>query len=227
MDHTETSKFKLTAEHKRDLWFGIVLAVILLIAYRPAWHGTPIFDDAIRLPKPADRSLAGLVRVWVQPSASSHQYHPLVDTVFWVETRLFGRRMLSYHVVNVLLHAAAALLLLKILRQLSIPGASLAATVFALHPVQVESVAYLAEMRNTLSGLFLFAALLTYLHYDRDRDGNRKSCWLTWFFFLAGLFAKASTAYLPILVLLIGWWQRGKLEWRRDVRPLLFLFVVG
>jgi protein O-mannosyl-transferase len=221
-DHRDNSA--VTAGNHRDLWFGILLAVILLLAYRPAWHGTPIFDDAMRIPKPADRSLAGLIHVWIQPSAS-HQYHPLVDTVFWAETRIFNQRMPGYHLVNILLHALAALLLLKILRHLAIPGAWLATALFALHPLQVESVAYLAEMKNTLSGLFLFAALLVYLHYDRH--GTRKSYWLTWFFFLAGLFAKTSTAYLPVVVLLIQWWRRGKLEWRRDVKPLVPFFVVG
>jgi tetratricopeptide (TPR) repeat protein len=178
----------------------------------------------MRLPKPAARSIAALGRVWVHPSAD-HQYHPLVDTVFWIEARLFNQRMSGYHFANILLHAMAAFLLLKILRQLAIPGACLATTLFALHPLQVESVAWLAEMKNTLSAVFLFAALLTYLHYDRERI--QKWYWLTWLFFVVGLFAKASTAYLPICVLIIEWWRRGKLGWRRDVRPMLPFFAAG
>src|SRR5690242_14387958 len=110
---------------KRDLRYGIVLAIVVLLAYRPAWDGTPIFDDPLRMP--ADPSLAGLAQVWVKP-ALTHQYHPLVDTVFWAEARFFNQHMFGYHFVNILLHAAAAFLLLRILRQLWIPGACLAAT---------------------------------------------------------------------------------------------------
>lgn len=222
MEQSKTPKSN--AQDASAFWLGIILTVLLLLAYRPAWHGTPIFDDAMRLPKPDDRSVAALGRIWIEPSAS-HQYHPLVDTVFWLESRLFKQWMLGYHFVSILLHATAALLLFRILRRLSIRGAWLAATLFALHPVQVESVAYLAEIKNTLSGVFLFAALLAYLRYDRERD--RKSYGLACVFFIVGLFAKASTAYLPVILLLIAWWKQGKLEWRPNVKPLLPFFSVG
>src|SRR6266404_5004574 len=98
---------QVKSENNRDVWFGAVLGLILLMAYHPAWHGTQILDDAMRIPKPSERSLAGLVRVWTHPSPD-HQYHPLVDTIFWAEAKLFHQRMPGYHWVNILLHAAAA-----------------------------------------------------------------------------------------------------------------------
>jgi tetratricopeptide (TPR) repeat protein len=209
---------------KLDIYLGIALVAVTLLAYQPAWNGKPIMDDNTHLTAPIDRSLSGLGRLWFNPRLS-HQYHPLVDTVFWLEDKLWGESMLGYHIVNILLHGTCAILLLRILQRMTVPGAWLAAAIFALHPVQVESVAFLVELKNTLSGALLFAAVLAYLRFDQKRDW--KSYALVWLLVLIGLLAKSLVAYLPVCVLLAVWWKRGRLEYRRDVRPLLPFFVFG
>jgi protein O-mannosyl-transferase len=94
---------------------------------------------------------------WSRSGPNSEQLnndYPLVHSVFWVEQKLWGDSVTGYHLVNILLHASGAVVLLQILLRLKVPGAWLAAGLFALHPVQVESVAWISELKNTLSGLF-------------------------------------------------------------------------
>lgn len=218
------SKYLGKKSSKLDLYFGVALIAVTLLAYQPAWNGKPIMDDNTHLTTPADRSLNGLGRLWFHPR-TYQQYHPLVDTVFWLEDKFWGESMFGYHIVNILLHATSAILLLRILQRLAAPGAWLAAAIFALHPVQVESVAFLVELKNTLSGVLLFAATLAYLRFDEK--GDRKSYTLVWLLVAIGLFAKTVTAYLPVCVLIALWWKRGRLEYKRDVHPLIPFFVVG
>jgi tetratricopeptide (TPR) repeat protein len=187
-------------------------------------------DDAYLIRNPEARTVSGLIRIWVEPQTASEghhlrQYHPLVGTVFWVESKLWGDSMLGYHLVNILLHTVSALLLWKILRQLEIPGAWLAAAIFALHPVQVDSVAWLAEIKNTLSGVFFFGCVLAYLHFDQTR--NRKAYALALFLFGVGLLAKAIVAMAVVVLSILFWWKRGRLQWKRDLQPLLPFFLMG
>src|SRR3954462_9861750 len=130
---------------------AVALLITVVFAYRPAWNGRPVWDDDGHLTKPELRSAAGLVRIWTELGATQ-QYYPVVHTVFWVEHRVFGDSTLGYHLVNILLHGLSALLLVAVLRRLDVPGAWLAGWLFALHPVMVESVAWITELKNALSG---------------------------------------------------------------------------
>lgn len=136
-----------------------------MLAYQPAWRGGLIRDDDLYLKNAQWTSLAS---IWLHPP-TTQQYHPLVGTVFWIENKLWGDSLLGHHLVSVLLHVASALLLFKILRHLLIPGAWLTTSIFALHPIQGESVAWLVELKNTLSGFFFFAAIFFYLLFDQSR----------------------------------------------------------
>ncbi|PYL53647.1 MAG: hypothetical protein DMF29_07800 [Verrucomicrobia bacterium] len=210
----------------RDLLFGIVLVGVTVLTYQPAWNGKPLLDDADHLiTDPDQRSLHGLISLWIAPSPT-HQYHPLVDTVFWIGDRLWHGSMLGYHLASISLHAASALLLLRILRRLEIPGAWLAAAIFALHPVQVESVAWVVELKNTLSGLFFFGCILAYLNFDENQNRTR-SYVIVLVLFLIGMMAKPILATLPAVMLILFWWKRGKLEWRNDVRFLIPFIALG
>jgi len=202
----------------------VLLALITLLVYLPAWDGKPIWDDDAHLTKPELRSVHGLVRIWIAPGATQ-QYYPLVQSVFWVEHRLWGDSTLCYHLANIFLHALGALLLLKILCRLQVPGAYLAAAIFALHPIEVESVAWISELKNTLSGVFYLGAMLVYLKFDRTRAGKFYALALG--LFVLGLMSKTVIATLPVALLVIFWWQRGKLSWRQDMWPLIPFFVAG
>jgi tetratricopeptide (TPR) repeat protein len=208
----------------RNYVFAFILLAVTLLAYQPAWNGKPIMDDARHLIGPEQRSLEGFRALWTKPN-TTQQYHPLVDTLFWVEDKLWSDSMWGYHIVNILLHVVAALMLLRILQRLEVPGAWLAAAIFALHPVQVESVAFLVELKNTLSALFFFSGMLVYLRFDENRD--RKFYLLFSLLFVVGLFAKAVLALLPAAILIALWWKRGRLEWKRDVLPLIPFAVLG
>jgi protein O-mannosyl-transferase len=209
---------------RRDWLLSLLLVIVTLLAYLPVWNGTPIWDDDAHLTKPELRSLDGLGRIWTQPGATQ-QYYPLAHTLFWVEHQLWGDWPAGYHLLSILLHCASALLLVRILRQLQIPGAWLAAAIFALHPIQAESVAWISELKNTLSGMFYFGSVLTYLKFDRTRSRRPYAVALALFIF--GLMSKTVIATLPVAILIIFWWKRGKLSWKRDVWPLIPFFLLG
>jgi tetratricopeptide (TPR) repeat protein len=200
------------------------LVVAVLLVYQPAWRGGLIWDDDAHVTSPELRSWHGLYRIWFDLGATQ-QYYPLLHSTFWLEHKLWGDATLGYHLVNILLHAAVAVMVALALRRLAVPGAYLAASIFALHPVQVESVAWITELKNTLSGAFYLGALLLYLRFDQAR--KMQFYWGALGLFVLGLLSKSVTATLPAALLVIFWWQRGRLSWRRDVLPLLPLFAFG
>jgi len=200
-----------------------VLAATLL-AYQPAWHGQPVWDDDEHITRPEQRSVDGLVRIWTHVGATQ-QYYPLAFSAFWVQHKLWGDSTLGYHLVNILLHSFCALLFLKLLRRLEVPGAWLAAAVFALHPVHVESVAWITELKNTLSGVLCLGSALAYLNFDRTR--GKGSYLLSLGLFVLGLTTKTAIACLPGALLVVLWWRRGKLDWKGDVLPTAPFFLAG
>jgi len=204
--------------------FSLALIVATAVAYLPAWNGKPIWDDNAHITQPESRSWHGLVEVWTQVGATQ-QYYPLVHSVFWIEQKLWGDSVLGYHLINIFLHGFAAIVLLQILLRLKVPGAWLAAGLFALHPVQVESVAWISEIKNTLSGLFFFCSILAYLNFDQNR--SRVAYFGSLALFLFGLMCKTAIAPLPAIILAVLWWRRGRLRLRDDVVPSLPFFGLG
>ena len=166
----------------------------------------------------------GLWRIWFSLGATQ-QYYPLLHSAFWLEHRLWGDAVLGYHLANLAEHALAACLVVLIVRRLALPGAWLAGLVFALHPVSVEAVAWISEQKSTLSAVFYLASALVYLGFDHTR--RRSSYFWALGLFVLALLSKTVTATLPAALLVIFWWQRGRLDWRRDVRPLVPWFVLG
>ena len=196
----------------------------LLIVYFPALHGNTLWDDLGHLTRPDLQPLHGLWRIWTELGATQ-QYYPVLHSAFWIEHRLWEDAVGGYHLANISLHALAAFLLVVILRRLAIPGALLAGLIFAVHPVCVESVAWIAEQKNTLSAVFYLASALTYLQFDEKREGSRY--WAAFALFVLAVLSKSVTATLPAALLVVFWWKRGRLGWRRDVSPLIPWFVVA
>ena len=205
------------------LWLAGLVALVLL-AYRPALRAGFIWDDGAHVTKPELRSAEGLWRIWTEIGATQ-QYYPALHSAFWIEHRLWGSNPQVYHWINVAQHALAAVLLLVLLRRLEARGAILAAAVFALHPVQVESVAWISEQKNTLSTVFYLAAAIAYLRFDVGR--GRGVYVLALSFFVLALATKTVTATLPAALLVVLWWRRGSLSWRRDIVPLVPWFVLA
>ena len=207
-----------------SLVVALGIALLVLWAYWPALHGGFVWDDDAHVTRPELRSVAGLVRIWSEPGATQ-QYYPVLHSAFWVEHRLWGDAALGYHLVNVALHLLACALLYRLLRRLSVPGAAFAAALFALHPVCVETVAWVSEQKNTLSTVFYLLAALAYLRFDA---GRRVGWYLAGFaLFALALLSKSVTATLPAAILVALWWRRGRLTLRSDVLPLVPWFALG
>jgi tetratricopeptide (TPR) repeat protein len=197
---------------------------LVVLAYLPALRGSFLWDDNAHVTSPQLRSLHGLWRIWFEPGATQ-QYYPLLHSAFWLEHLVWGDSVVGYHLVNVVLHAAAAFLVTRILRGVGFPAPVLAGSLFALHPVCVESVAWISEQKNTLSAVLYLSSACLYLRFDATR---RRSLF-TWALglYVMALLTKSVTATLPGALLVVLWWQRGRLGWKRDVLPLLPWFAIG
>jgi tetratricopeptide (TPR) repeat protein len=202
---------------------GALLAAVMVVYY-PALRGGFLWDDDAHVTRLSLRSLHGLWRIWFEPGATQ-QYYPLLHSAFWLEHRIWGDSVIAYHVLNAVLHAGAAWLLYLVLRGLSFPVPRLASLVFAMHPVCVESVAWISEQKNTLSAVFYFLSALAFMRFDETRRKSAYS-WAAGLFVLA-LLTKTVTATLPAALLVVFWWRRGKLAWKRDVLPMLPCFAAG
>jgi Tfp pilus assembly protein PilF len=216
---------------KAWVW-AFVLVLITLLAYQPAWHAGFIWDDDSYVTNNTPlRTVDGLWGIWSKPGTTI-QYYPLVFTSFWVEYHFWKLQPLGYHLVNVLLHALNAVVLWRVLRRLEIPGSWWAAAIFALHPVGVESVAWISERKNVLSYLFYLLAVLAYLRFRplTNREAARACDWryypLVLVLFLCALLSKTVTCSLPAVLLLLVWWKTGRVE-KRDALPLAPLFILG
>ena len=221
------------AGSRRNLGLGLALLGLVLLAYYPTLSGGFIWDDDAHLTaNPCIVGPLGLKDIW---TSAYMRICPLVQTTFWLEYRIWGLHPLPYHLVNVLLHAAAAVVLWRVLRLLRVPGAWLGAALWALHPVQVESVAWITEMKNTQSGLFFLLAVLFFCRSrladpengPKGRSGYYYS--LTLVFATLALASKSSTVVLPLILGLCAWWMDRGWRWRRNLfqlAPLLLLSVL-
>lgn len=233
-----------TGSNARWTALGAVLLVLgTVVAYLPALDAGYIWDDDQYVTEnPTLRSTDGLVDIWTEPKATP-QYYPLVHTSFWIEYQLWELDPFGYHLVNVLLHALGALFLWRALRRLGVPGAWVAAAIFAVHPVHVESVAWVTERKNVLSGVFFFASLLAFLRFRPlpasesgkgskagSTDGAEATSWafygLSLALFVGAVLSKTVAVTLAAVLVLLVWWKTGRLP-RRHVLPTLPYFAVG
>ncbi|HVW21473.1 MAG TPA: tetratricopeptide repeat protein [Opitutaceae bacterium] len=205
---------------------GALIFFATFAAYWPAFGAKLIWNDEDYVTKPALTSLRGLAQIWLKVGATQ-QYYPLLHTAFWVQHRLWGDAPLGYHLANVLFHALSACLFAGLLRRLDLPafGCWLAGLLFALHPICVESVAWVSEEKNTFSLIFYLLAAWAYFDFDRDRRGRQYAAASG--LFLASILSKSLNATLPGALLVVLWWRRGRLSWRRDVAPLLPWMAAG
>jgi tetratricopeptide (TPR) repeat protein len=238
-------------ERARSVWLGVLVVCATVVAYLPALKAGFVWNDIDYVTAPKLRSLGGLERIWFELGATE-QYYPLLHSAFWLQHRVFGDDPAGYHVVNLLLHLSAVILFAAVLRKLlaqdtghstslrafdtgPVAGGQerrryagvewLAAALFALHPVHVASVAWITEQKNTLSLVLYLAAFLIYLRFDETR--RPRSYYSALALFGLSILGKTSTVTLPAALLVVFWWRRGRLEWKREVGPLLPWLVLG
>ncbi len=206
---------------------GAALALLAIGAYLPALAGGFVWDDWIFVAEPLIRRWDGLASIWLSPAEvkDEHHYWPIVYSTFWLEHKLWGFHAAGYHAVNLLLHAVNALLVWRLLLRLEVPGAWLAAAVFAVHPVHVESVAWIIERKDLLSALFYLCAMHAWLGYTETHATRRLVQSVA--FFVAAMLSKSIAVTLPAALLLLGWWRKGHIAWRDVGRLLPFLVLAA
>jgi tetratricopeptide (TPR) repeat protein len=205
---------------------GLGLVALILIAFAPAWRAGFIWDDdTYVIDNPLMTEAHGWWRIWFSLDSTS-QYFPLTFTLLRLERQLWGLHPMGYHVVNIFLHAANALLVWRLLARLRVPGAWLGAALFALHPVQVESVAWIAECKNVLMGLFFLTALHTWISFI-DTGSERAR-----YYYAAALtgqalalFAKTTACTLPAALLLVLWWKERPIDRKRVIQVVPFFLL--
>lgn len=217
------------------LWAG-VLALLTMVCFWPAISGGFLWDDDHYVTKNITLlSLDGLRHIWLRP-IQTVQYYPLTYTTFWIEHHFWENAPLGYHVVNLLLHALSAVILWRLLRRLSLSGAWVAAAIWAIHPLQAESVCWISERKNVLSGVLALASFLFYLEFAGLRDpDSRQPLWklsnrwqlyaLSLLLFVAAMLSKTVVCCVPVALLLVLWWKR-RLN-KQTGLGLIPMFVVG
>jgi tetratricopeptide (TPR) repeat protein len=216
------------------VWAAGLLFGLVLFTYAPAMTAGFIWDDDQYVTQNVQlHANDGLWRIWFEPRATP-QYYPLVFSTFWLEYRLWGLNPVGYHCVNIVLHALNAVLVFRLLSALRVPGAFFAAALFAVAPMHVESVAWVTERKNVLSGLFYLSAFLSYWRFesldDNAADSASAQRWryyvLSLLLFGCALLSKSVTCSLPAAILLVLWWKKDRLA-SRNVLLLMPMFAVG
>jgi len=212
------------------MW-GLILFVAVAATFSPViWSGYVWDDDIVATANAVVVGPLGLKEIWTTEAAD---ICPLTITTFWAEYKMWGLAPLPYHLVNVLLHGGCAILLWRVLRRLRIPGAWPGAALWALHPLQVESVAWIAEMKNTESCLFYLLTIFCFLGWLRGNPGDRtKRSWnygLTLLFAAMAMASKSSTVILPVVLCLCAWWMEGRWNWRNAAKlaPLFLMSLAA
>jgi tetratricopeptide (TPR) repeat protein len=217
---------RIFSSRARVLIFAVVLTAITILAYRPAWHGGFLWDDDDYI---INNELLtapdGWQRIWFSLDSPS-QYFPFTYSTFRIEHALWGLNTTGYHWVNLLLHVGSALLVWAVLARLRVPGAWLAAAIFALHPVQVESVAWITERKNVLMGFFFLLTLLAWIVFadERTRRPSIFYC-LALVCYVLALSAKATACTLPAALFLILWLEKKPITMRRVIQILPFVLL--
>jgi tetratricopeptide (TPR) repeat protein len=205
----------------RNWLAGLAVLAAAVVPYLSTLGAGFVFDDHL-LVENAPALRGPLVDLWL--GRGVHDYWPLTWTSLWIDFRIFGAHPAGYHAGNVLLHAATAFVLWRALARLEVPGAWLGAVLFAVHPVAVESVAWISERKNVLSGLLFGGAILAWLRFDES--GNRRILGASLGLFLLALLAKTSVVMLPVVLLLLVLYRRGEVS-RRDVVVTLPYFALS
>lgn len=209
---------------------ALLIVLVTSVAYLPSIRGEFLLDDTLNLTEnDLVRATDGPYKFWL--TTEPIDYWPLFNTSLWLEWRLWGTNPLGYHVTNLALHIATVLLVWTTLVKLSVPGAFLAAMLFAVHPVNVESVAWITQLKNLLALFFSLVSVLCYLEEEqrwrqRARGARAVGLWYAASLgsFTLAMLSKGSVAVVPLLLLGVLRWLRP-LTWKDIVRLGPFFLV--
>ena len=226
---------------QRQIWWriaqAVTLLVLVLVIYAPTLNNEFISDDHHYVGD-AEKlaSWDGLSRIWLDPSATP-QYYPLTNTMFWIQHHVFGNDPRGYHLVNIVEQMIVVLLVWYLLHCLNVPGAWLAAALLAVHPVHVDTVAWISEQKNLLSCMLALGSILAYLRFaPQSLLGNREATnpekhgpWgyyaLSFLLYIAAVSSKTVAVSVPPVLLVIFWWKSGRFAWKEGLRLIPFLIV--
>jgi protein O-mannosyl-transferase len=210
------------------LLHAAIIALACLWVYSPSYHGDWLWDDDQLLtanPVVQSGSLTGLSKLWFNPDGAD--FFPLSYTALWAQWPFFKNQPTGYHVTTIVLHLIGSMLLWALLDRMQIPGAWLSSLIFAIHPVAVESVAWVSETKNTLSLPLFLLSCLCWVVQDDEHEGPRRTRFylLSIVFFLLAMLAKTSMVGLPVLLLLHAWWKRGTVTVQDLIRTSPFFLI--
>ena len=215
---------------RQRLVAAAVLGGLVVAAYFPAFLAGFVWDDRIFTGTPLVRDWSGLWRIWFSPAEIENEAHywPLLYTTFWLEHKLWGYAPAGYHAVNVLLHLANTLLLWRLAGRLAIPGAWFVAAVFAVHPLHVESVAWVIERKDLLSGLCYLAAFSAWVRFTEETRPRRarRHYLLALGLFVLAMLGKSIAVTLPAALLIRQWWKAGRVT-GAELLALAPFFALG
>jgi tetratricopeptide (TPR) repeat protein len=212
---------------RKDALLAVVVVVLVLIAFLPAFRAGWIWDDDEYVTRNHLLTAKdGLYRIWLTTDSPS-QYFPLVYTTFRIEHSVWGLDARGYHAVNIVLHATNALLIWLLLAQLGVPCAWLAAAIWAVHPVQVESVAWVTERKNVLSTLFYVLCLLNWNAFLDNPSRARRHYAFALICSALALLAKTTACTIPAALLIMLWWKRRPIDRKRMLQVAPFVALAG
>ena len=212
---------------------ALALCLLVAVSYFPATGAGFVWDDVVLTMARPIHDWGGLWQIWFEPRSLTDyegHYWPLLYTTFWLEHKLWGLNPLGYHLVNLVLHAGVVLLLWRLLLRLGVAGAVgaatpiLAAAVFAVHPLHVESVVWVIGRKDVLATLFYLASVLTYIRFMEDRRPWRYIFALA--LFVLGLLCKSILITLPVALLIWHWWKQGRVT-SADITRVMPFFLLG
>ncbi len=199
------------------------MVIAALWIYSPALHGTWLWDDGLLITNnPNLRGFVGLWNIWFKPASTD--YWPLSWTVLWLEWHLWGHHTLGCHLCSLLLHVWSGCLIWKLLEKLGLKWGWVGGFLFVIHPLAVESVAWISEIKNTLSLPFYLLAFDSFLAAEENQDDFKKLL-TSILYYLIAMLCKTSTIMLPAVLLFYCYWKRETISAKDVIRIIPYVAI--
>ena len=207
--------------HWKTVLQALAIVAAGLCIYWPALYGGWLWDDDVLVTNNSNlHSLRGLWAIW--SATPTTDYWPLTSTFLWIEWHLWGNDPLGYHLCSLALHICSGFLIWRLFNRLGLRWGWFGALLFVIHPLAVELVAWVSEIKNTLSLPFFLLSIDAWLDAEEKQSSGY---WRSVFYYLAAMLAKTSTVMLPLVLLLYCWWKRGHVTWQELKRMIPYVAI--